>query len=252
MKKSMMTLLLAVLMSANAHAQASDCEWAVNTRAWTTNYFSTLLWGVTKLAVTELVTSDEADSLLLERILPDASMVFPFGMKKEGFDDPNNIYGPYHHAFSNPFTRLGDFAIGVDVAWTPSVVGLYAGAYFKSQEIVFKETEENLRGFYFQPRAGLSLNFGDKRGSGIEGGVFYDVVTGCRADFPGADKKMLKGGLGLDFAVKLLSEKQKKNQFIIQLSLPLHNFLNKDYEGGAYKMMDRRVGYIMCTNRILL
>lgn len=34
--------------------------------------------------------------------------------------------------------------------------------------------------------------------------------------------------------------------------MPLHNFLNKDYQYGITKGMDRRVGYIMLSSRMKL
>ena len=252
--KNLSKWLLAVIMlcsTTGAHAQSEDSDWALNTRGWSTNYFTTVMYGLAKYGIIELVTSNDKDSVLLRRILPSAALVLPVGLKKEGFDYPYDIYGPYHRAFSNPFSRIGDYGIGIDVAWTPSVLGLYAGAYFKSQEIVFKETQDNLRGFYFQPRAGISVNFGEKHNSGLEAGVFYDVVTGCGGKLPGAEKDMLKGGMGLDFAIKTYNKK-RNIQGILQFSMPLHNFLNKDYQYGITKGMDRRVGYIMLSSRMKL
>ena len=51
-------------------------------------------------------------------------------------------------------------------------MGLYLGAFYKSQEIVFKTNDDHLRAFYFQPRAGLV--FGRQKAS-LEAGVYYDM-----------------------------------------------------------------------------
>ena len=128
----------------------------------------------------------------------------------------------------------------------PTVVGLYAGTFFKSQEIRFKDPEENLRGFYFQPRGGLCL--GGKKGT-IEGGVFYDMVVGCGGSVDDINKDRLLSGLGLDFALSWNVNGHHKT--MAQFSMPLHNFLNEDYTGGMLKGKVRKVGYLMLTHRII-
>ena len=66
---------------------------------------------------------------------------------------------------------------------------------------------------------------------------------------------MLKGGLGLDFALST-TDRSEKTKFLLQFSMPLHNFLNPDYtdKSGAtpLKGMKRKVGYIMLTQRVCL
>lgn len=244
MKRILLLVVAAMMATTNISAQDENSEWTFNTRAWCTNYFTTALYSLVSESVQHFAfRGNEADSLWGERIIPTADLVFPVGMGKQGFD-AYDIYGPYHRAFGNPFKNIGDYAIGLDVSYKPSFIGIYAGAYFKSQEVVFKETDKNIRGFYFQPRAGLVL--GGKRGA-IEGGVFYDVLTGCGGSAPLTEKDMLKGGLGLDFG---LSRIDKGGRTILQFSMPLHNFFNTDYVGQAD--LKRKVGYIMLTRRVVL
>jgi hypothetical protein len=242
MKKTLAIALLAVMTVTAANAQEKDSQWTLNTRFWCTNYFTTLIGAATHFLVTDVILDDSSsDSQTVKRILPCPDLVFPVGIKKEGFSD-NEIYGPYHRAFSNPFKYIGDYAVGIDASWKPSFIGLYAGTYFKSQEIVFKETKDNLRGYYFQPRAGLLM--GGQRNF-VEAGVFYDIPTGCTTTGEGSpDKDLLKEGVGLDFALTTFG-KNESSSFTLQFSMPLHDML-KD------SPMKRRVGYIMLTRRVKL
>lgn len=240
-RKVFLFALLAMMTATSSNAQQSDSYWTLNTRAWSTNYFTTMIASVVHVMITDIIIdADSKDSLTADRIIPFPNIVFPVGLKKDGFGN-NDIYGPYHRAFSNPFKNIGDYGVGFDVSWQPSVFGIYAGAYFKSQEIVFKETDDNLRGYYFQPRAGISLG-GEK--SLFEAGVFYDVATGCSttANYD-VDKKILKNGLGLDFAFSYF-DKDDPSSTTIQFSMPLHDM----HKEGP----NRRVGYIMITRRIKL
>ena len=246
MKKLISIVFLTFSMSFSAMAQDACSDWTFNTRAWCTNYFTTVIYDFVEIGLKGLLFKGNGnDSLWAERIVPDAQMMFPIGMGKKGFDG-NDIYGPYHRAFANPFKHIGDYAVGADVSYMPKIFGLYAGAYFKSQEIVFKETDDNLRGFYFQPRVGLIA--GDKELS-FEAGVFYDVVTGCGGSIDDTNKDRLKGGWGLDFALSS-TNKDGKSKFLIQFSMPLHNFLNDGFLGQ--EGMKRKVGYIALTERICL
>lgn len=240
MKKVLLVIVLGALLSLNAKAQS---DFTLNTRAWSTNYFTTILYDIANSAVEYLLISDSTDRLTYSRIMPSTDLVFPVGIEKKGFED-YDIYGPYHRAFKNPFTRPGDFGIGLDASWRPSFFGLYAGAYFKSQEICFRADDANLRSFYFQPRAGIII--GSK--NAIEAGVYYDMVVGAGGRYPGVEKAMFSSGLGLDFA--LSHKSSNKHQSLIAFMLPLHNFLNEDYVGGIFNGMKRRVGYIMLTERI--
>lgn len=247
MKKLISIVVLTFGMSFSAMAQDACSDWTFNTRAWCTNYFTTVIYDFVEIGLKGLLVKGNGnDSLWAERIVPDAQMMFPIGMGKKGFEGPTDIYGPYHRAFANPFKHIGDYAVGADVSYMPKIFGLYAGAYFKSQEIVFKETDDNLRGFYFQPRVGLIA--GDKELS-FEAGVFYDVVTGCGGSIDDTNKDRLKGGWGLDFALSS-TNKDGKSKFLIQFSMPLHNFLNDGFLGQ--EGMKRKVGYIALTERICL
>jgi hypothetical protein len=244
MKKILPIIMLAFMVSTNASAQ-NDSEWTLNTRFWCTNYWTTMIAGAAEGLIKEFaVSGDGKDSLLLECLIPNPDLVFPIGMSKRGFDNAD-IYGPYHRAFANPFKHIGDYAIGADVSWRASGVGFYAGTYFKSQEICFKDSKDNLRGFYIQPRAGLIL--GSKKHA-FEAGAFYDIVTGCGGSVEPTDKGMLKSGVGLDFAFS--STDKKGGKMLIQFSMPLHNFFDTDYKG--LQGMKRKVGYIMLTQRVTL
>lgn len=240
MKKALLVFATGVLLSLNVKAQS---DFTLNTRAWSTNYFTTILYDIANSAVEYLLFSDSTNKLTYSRIFPGPDLVFPIGIEKKGFED-YDIYSPYHRAFKNPFTRPGDFGVGIDASWRPTFFGLYAGAYFKSQEICFRANDDNLRSFYFQPRAGIIIG----RKNAIEAGVYYDMVVGASGRFPGVEKDMFSSGLGLDFA--LSHKSSNKHQALIAFMLPLHNFLNEDYGGGIFNGMKRRVGYIMLTERI--
>lgn len=249
-RKVFVMALLALMTVTTASAQKDDSQWTLNTRAWSTNYFTTMIGAAANMLITDVILDSHGpDSVTVDRILPFPSLVFPVGMKKDGFDDPYNIYGPYHRAFSNPFKHIGDYAVGLDISWQPSTIGFYAGAYFKSQEIVYKNEPrdgDNIRGFYFQPRAGLS--FGGAK-STFEVGVFYDIPTGCTStSLANPDKDILKEGLGLDFAFTNF-DKGDPTSLTLQFSMPLHDMFKENRGPGLGK---RRVGYIMLTRRIKL
>lgn len=247
MKKTLILFAAVMIATMNVNAQESRSKWTLNTRSWSTNYFTCALGALTQIVVSDYIFKDSPkDSILAERLLPAPDLVFPIGMGKDGFSSTNDIYGPYHRAFSNPIKHAGDYAIGLDASYKPAYVGFYAGAYFKSQEVVSKVDDRNIRGFYIQPRCGIILGH-DKRQ--FEAGVFYDVLTGCGGDAAGVEKDMLKGGAGLDFAFSRLN-KNGKSRFLLQFSMPLHNFFNQDYPGQ--QNLKRRVGYIMLTERIYL
>ena len=245
MKKVLLTAMVTVMLTFGNVYNALAQQWTLNTRVWSTNYLTMLIYDAVQ-GTTELLTAggNSDDSKALSFILPSSDLVFPVGIQKEGFDE-RDICGPYRSAFRNPFKYIGDFAVGLDASWMPTVVGLYAGTFFKSQEIRFKDPEENLRGFYFQPRGGLCI--GGKK-FGIEGGVFYDMVVGCSGTVEDINKDRLLSGLGLDFALSWNVNGRHKT--IAQFSMPLHNFFNEEYAGQGG--MKRRVGYIMLTHRIVL
>ena len=239
MKKTLLIFALGALLSTNITAQS---DFTLNSRAWTTNYWTMLIYDVAHLTVSHFLFSEDADRDVFSRIVPSAALVFPVGIEKAGFD-ANDIYGPYHRAFGNPFTHPGDFGIGIDASWKPGFAGVYAGAYFKSQELCFRNGDD-LRGLYFQPRAGVIMG----QNGAIEAGVYYDMTVGVAGNYPNASKSMLLDGLGLDFALSY--GRSNGNRGIISFMLPLHNFLNENHASGAFTGMKRRVGYIMLTQRI--
>lgn len=247
MKKGLLIVTLAVLMTAGVSAQETKSQITVNTRAWSTNYWTSLLYNIARDAVSYFAFDNNPT---LEAVLPNADLTFPIGMAKEGFVDPMDIYGPYHRAFSNPFKQLGDWGVGLDVSWVPTVVGIYAGAYYKSQEICFTADDQNLRGNYFQPRAGLVLGGQSKA---LEVGVFYDKVLNCTGSshiLGTPDNDMLLGGWGLDFALSYTNRLNTRKNMLM-FSMPLHNFINENHEGGLTKGLVRKVGYIMLTHRVV-
>ena len=251
MKKALLIIAMAVIMAAGASAQetktTTKSQFTINTRAWSSNYWSTLLYNIARDAVTYLVFDNNP---AIEAAIPNADLAFPIGMGKEEFANPNDIYGPYHRAFGTPFKRLGDFSIGLDASWVPSLVGVYAGAYYKSQEICFMANDQNLRGNYFQPRAGLVIG---GKSTALEAGVFYDYTVGCTGTsqvFGTPNKDMIASGLGLDFAISY-ANKANSRKVLLMFSMPLHNFLNEDYTGGILKGKVRKVGYLMLTHRII-
>ena len=243
MKKFITSILLAVLFTANVSAQ--EDAWTINTRAWSTNYFTTLLFGAVAVTTKEYVFEGDSESSLARRIIPTPELVFPFSVKKSGFGGVTEIYCPYHRAFSNPITNLGDYGIGVDASWKPSVIGVYAGAYYKSQEVVFKQYN-SIRANYIQPRLGVIAGMGDEHA--VELGAFYDILTGSGGRMAGPKKDLLRGGFGLDLAYSFTPDDD--TQYLIQISAPLHNFFSKNAERTFG--WDRRVGYIMLTTRIKL
>ena len=250
MKKTLLIVIMTVLLTAGASAQTTRQQFTFNTRTWSTNYWTTLLYNLAHSAVVHFAfDGNSTDSLIVESILPSSDLVFPIGMAKAGFEAPmHDIYGPYHRAFSNPFKRIGDYGIGLDMSWKPVSIGLYAGAYFKSQEICFMPNDESLRGFYFQPRAGLVMG-GNKHA--LEAGVFYDKVVGCGGTWEARNKEMLQSGWGLDFALSRTVAKGR-HKTMLMFSMPLHNFFNTAYADGSLKNVHRRVGYIMLTHRVVL
>lgn len=246
MKKSLSIVLVALIAISTASAQDSRNIWTLNTRAWCTNYWTSLIYGAARSTVVVLTSTENSDDAqTLERIIPSADLVFPIGIEKAGFTDQNDIQGPYYYAFGNPFLHIGDFAVGLDASCQPSVVGFYAGAYFKSQEIVFKEGDSHLRAFYAQPRAGIVLG---RERAAVEAGVFYDKTIGCYSTPGDATKAWFSDGLGLDIALSF--SLTGKSHSLIQFSMPFHNFLNEN--AGMFEGLHRRVGYIMFTERINL
>ena len=110
--------------------------------------------------------------------------------------------------------------------------------------------DQNLRGNYFQPRAGLVIG---GQSTALEAGVFYDYTVGCTGTsqvFGAPNKDMIASGLGLDFAISY-ANKANSRKVLLMFSMPLHNFLNEDYTGGMLKGKVRKVGYLMLTHRII-
>ena len=243
MKKVLSIVVMAVLLASSVSAQDSKCQFTLNTRAWTTNYWTNILYNIAQGAIVYWALDENP---VAEAIIPSADLVFPIGIAKEGFETPHDIYGPYHRAFSNPFKQLGDYGIGLDASCMTTNVGMYAGIYYKSQELCFKTLDMTIRGNYFQPRAGLI--FGKDR-KAFEVGVFYDEPLSCTID-PAAtgevDKDNIQGGWGLDFSFSLTNgDGDQKN--LITFSMPLHSFLNP----AIYTNTNRRVAYLMFTHRIV-
>lgn len=250
MKKLLLMVVVAIMTTTSVNAQAEAASaWTLNTRGWSTNYFTTAIAAlVSEGATFFLFDNNEKDSMWAERIIPSVDLVFPIGISKQGFGDNGigDIYGPYHYAFGNPFKHIGDYAIGADMSYKPCAVGFYVGTYFKSQEVVFKETKDNIRGFYVQPRVGIILGSGKRS---LEAGAFYDILTGCGGSASNVEKDMLQSGIGLDFSLSRTAD-NGKSKTLLTFSMPLHNFFNTD--NAAVKTLKRKVGYIMLSQRICL
>lgn len=217
----------------------------LNTRAWTTNYWTMLIYDAAHGFLSYGLYGTNDNSKAFDVLIPYSDLVFPIGIEKEGFEN-NNIYGPYHRAFGNPFKHPGDFGVGLDASFKHGRIGIYGGAYFKSQEICFKANDNNLRALYFQPRAGLIIGGDDP----LELGVYYDMVVGSAGNYPNVNNDMFTSGFGLDITWSLSIFDNKKS--MITFMLPLHNFINEKYSGGDFVGMKRKVGYLMFTHRIVL
>lgn len=248
MKKFLILISFSLLAVPTVYGQQTDGKWTLNTRAYSTNYFTSAIYNAAQGLVKHFAFKGHTqDSLWAERIIPNAELVFPIGMGKRGFKHSGqDIYGPYHYAFGNPFKHIGDYAIGIDASYKLGTLGVYAGAYYKSQEIVFKENKDNLRGFYFQPRFGLIAGV---ENAFLEAGVFYDAVVGSGGSVADTNKDRLKSGWGLDFSLGYANAR-KTNRTSLTFSMPLHNFVNPGYAGQGG--MKRKVGYLMITHRICL
>ena len=247
MKKLLSIVVMAVLLSSSITAQESKSQFTINTRAWSTNYWTTILYSLTQGAIVHWALGDDR---VADAIIPDAELVFPIGIVKEGFRDPYNIYGPYHRAFSNPFKRPGDFGVGLDASFMPSTVGVYAGVYYTRQELCFIPSDQNLRANYLQPRIGLVIG---KNRKAIEAGVFYDQALTCTGTWNAwgtPHKEMIQDGWGIDFSFSLTNrDGDQKN--LLTFSMPLHNLLNESYAEGMTKGLNRRVAYLMFSHRIV-
>ena len=248
MKKILSLVIVALMAITSLSAQGA---WTLNTRGWTTNYWTMLIYNTARNTVVVLTDGgDDEDAQTLEFILPECDLVFPVSIEKAGFADPNDIRGPYYYAFGTPFKHVGDFAFGIDASWTPKAIGLYVGTFYKSQEIVFQPNDDHLRAFYFQPRAGLVFG---RHKTTLEAGVYYDMPISAYGTpgsvYANADKTMFAEGLGLDFALGY--NITGNDRTIIQFSMPLHNFLNENHPSGLFTGMHRRLGYIMLTQRII-
>lgn len=235
-------VLIGFTLNLSAQEKAErNSDWTLNTRAYTTNYWTSMLYSIARELCIHVI-KDDNDSILVNRILPSTDLIFPIGIKGD-----DAIRGPYDRAFANPFKHIGDYAIGLDASYHASSIGCYAGCYFKSTEVVFKGDGDNMRGFYIMPRAGIQLG---KKNGFLELGAFYDVLVGY-SGISDYDKKALQGGVGLDFAVGYRMKKPGL-QTLLQFSLPLHNFFNKDYELNGVKPfadVKRRVAYLQLTTR---
>ena len=99
MKKAFLILGLVSMLSMGAKAQSN---FTLNTRAWTTNYWTSMIYDVARITTIYLITEDDTERDVIKRIVPSSDLVFPIGMEKDGFA-ANDIYKPYHRAFSTPF-----------------------------------------------------------------------------------------------------------------------------------------------------
>lgn len=134
MKKVVLFLFIFILFVVRSNAQTG---FSLNAKAWTTNYYSLLIYTSFYRALYFLIEDPNAKDIYLF-LMPNSSGAFPVGIEKNGFES-NEIYGPYHRAFSNPFKHLGDYSIGLDGTYKWNRFGVYVGIHFKSQEITSKK-----------------------------------------------------------------------------------------------------------------
>ena len=74
MKKILTVMLLTVAFSTQASAQ-EESKWTLNTRVWSTNYFTTMIYGAVETAAKEfLFDGNFTDSLWAERIIPSVDL----------------------------------------------------------------------------------------------------------------------------------------------------------------------------------
>lgn len=244
MKKVLLSLTLCISALSVSAQSNNDSPWTLNTFSYTTNYWTGLIFNLATDILVAVSTENE-DSVTADRIVPDASLIFPIGIAKDE-GSLGGIRGPYDRAFSNPFKHPGDFAIGVDASFQPSWIGAYGGLYYKSQEVVFKGEGDNMRGYYIQPRFGLQIG---SRKTYLGLGAFYDAII----DYSGREgfsKKALESGWGMDISFNY-KHKTKGLFYQVRFSLPLHNFFNEDYTRDDLSQpllgAHRKVAYLMFT-----
>ena len=87
MKKLLLLTIVTILSTANVAAQ-EDSKWTLNTRAWTTNYFTSSLESVAKELLMSFAFDDDDSEgkKWVDRIIPSTDLVFPVGLQKKGFD----------------------------------------------------------------------------------------------------------------------------------------------------------------------
>ena len=69
MKKTILILATICLFSINAKAQSS---FSFNTRAWSTNYWTTLIYDAVRGTTIYLISDGEDDRITISRFVPDA------------------------------------------------------------------------------------------------------------------------------------------------------------------------------------
>ena len=85
MKKVIITLAAVAMLATSASAQSTV---TLNSRAWSNNYWTTILYNIAQgLVVSTLGADNHVDSVALACILPGADLVFPVGMAKSGFEN---------------------------------------------------------------------------------------------------------------------------------------------------------------------
>ena len=89
MKKTIILAMTAML----SMSVAAQSNFTFNTRAWSTNYWTTTIYDVTRGVVGYFLFTDSDARNTYFRLVPDAALTFPIGIEKEGFA-ANDIYGP--------------------------------------------------------------------------------------------------------------------------------------------------------------
>lgn len=235
-------VLLAILCSVGAQAQF---RFSATVQTTTTNEFLQL--GTCAL---ESIANDEIDwgSTLNDKYKFAPKLIFPFSMRNDSPNEFGKMKGGYARAFAAPWKHMGDYGICISGAWDhyDKPFGFYVGLGYKSNEVVFDNTDLNDRTHYISPEAGLRFKFGTRKGLFLEMGTSYDYVFKYKGEMHNYSKDAVNSGFSINLGIG-----QWTNNGYCQLNLkmPLYNFYKKDYtpdNGITHPLRDvnRAIGYI--------
>lgn len=235
-------VLLSIVYCIGAQAQY---RFTATVQTTTTNEFLQLgtfaLEGIANAAIEWEGTSDD-------KYMFAPQLVFPFSMRNDAPNEFGRMKGGYARAFSAPWKHMGDYGISISGAWDhyDKPFGFYVGLGYKSNEVVFDDTDLNDRTHYISPEAGLRFKFGKQKGLYLEMGTSYDYAFSYKGGMHDYGKDAVNSGFCLNFGV---GQWTSKGHFQLNLKLPMYNFYNKDFtpDNGMtfpFKNVDRSIGYI--------